>query len=164
MPGLSDVWEKMMLRHIFKRGGPNSNTGTGGFTASQFTLYVSLHGTDPTDDFTTAQSTELTGLSYARASISTDLNFSTHTYWNDVDAPSSAQRITNKADIVFPAATGNWNSGNPIPYFGLWQQPVGGTAEHFIGTGVINPSVTILNGNTFTFFGGSPGNLQFTAG
>lgn len=161
---LSQEWEKMILQHIFKRGGPNANTGTGGLTASQNNLWVSLHSADPTDVHTTAQGNELVGGSYARATLPTDANVSTHTNWNAIDEPSGAQRITNKLDLNFPPATANWNSGNPIAFFGLWQIASGGGGEHYLGAGAISPSVIILNGNTFKFQGGSPGNMQFTVG
>ena len=161
---LSQDWEKSILQHIFKRGGINGNTGTGGLPVSPNTIYFSLHSADPTDVHTTAQGNELSGLNYSRASLSTDANTSTHTFWNALDEPATAQRITNKQAISFLGASGNWNGGNPIGFFGMWTVAASGAAVEYLGSGVISPSVTILNGNTFSWQGGTPGNLVITVG
>lgn len=161
---LSQAWEGYILQHIFKRAGANNNLTTGGLPASPTALWFSLHTADPTDVHTTAQGNELSGLNYARATLPTDVNVSTHTNWNSIDEPVSAQRITNKLAVTFAAASADWNGGNPIGYFGVWTIAAAGSLEQYIGSGPISPSVTILNGNTFSFQGGTPGNLQFTVG
>lgn len=161
---LSQSWESMILQHIFKRAGASSNSAGGGLPASPTAIFVSLHSADPTDVHTTAQGNELSGLNYARATLATDINPSTHTNWNAIDEPVSSQRVTNKLAITFNAASGNWNSGNPIGFYGLWTIVSAGAADQYLGAGTISPSVTILNGNTFSFQGGTPGNLQITCG
>lgn len=160
----SQDWEKAILQHIFKRGGTTSNESVGGFPVSPTALFFSLHSGDPTDVHTTAQGNELSGLNYQRATLPTDINSTTHTNWNSLDEPAGAQRITNKLAITFPAASGDWNGGNAIAFFGLWDIVSAGLELDYIGAGAISPSVTVLNGKTLSFQGGTPGSLQFTVG
>jgi hypothetical protein len=160
--GLSQEWEKEILQQIFKRGATVSNESVGGLPVSPTNLYISLHSGDPTDDFSAALGNELSGLNYQRASLPPDTNTSTNTNWNAIDEPGTAQRITNKLAITFPAATGDWNAGTAIGFFGLWTIIAAGLALDYIGAGTISPSVTVLNGKTLSFAGGTPGNMQFT--
>lgn len=162
--GLSLEWEKRLLQIIFKRGGPTGNQGSGGIYVSPFTINLSLHSADPTDDHAVALANELpaTG-AYARGQNACDTDINTHVAWNAIDAPvANAQRITNKATITFPTATAAWNSGNPIGFVGFWRVFTSGTAGEYIGSTAINPTQVVLQGNTLRFQGGTPGFLSFS--
>jgi hypothetical protein len=145
MPGFSGFLEDKILDAIFKQ------TNITAFT----TLFVSLHSADPTD----AGNNEISGGSYARVQLNPDPTNSTDTNWNGKVDNGTARRMTNKLAITFPTATANWNSGNPITHYGIWDAS---SAGNFICYGTIDASgVTVLNGNTLSFQGGSPGSLRF---
>lgn len=159
---ISSEWEKMILQHVFKRAASISNLGGGGLPASTNSLWFSLH-TGGTDSHTTALSNEISGGNYARAELATDLNINTHVQWNSITSPATGQqRITNKADIVFPTASAAWNAGAAISLAGMWTVASSGNAEQFLGLAFFVGSVVILAGNTLRFQGGSPGNMMFT--
>jgi len=147
--GLSNLYEQKVLEAIFKQTNVTAPT----------TLYVGLNSADPGD--TCASELASTG-AYARAQLNPDTNNATNTNYNAIDAASQAPKtiLTNKLAITFPTATANWNSGNAITYFTLWDAS---TAGNCVYSGSITPSgVVVLNGNTLSFAGGSPGQLTFT--
>lgn len=145
MPGLSAAYEDKLLDAIFK-------TTTFGLPAN---IFVSLHSADPGDTGTS----EISGGSYARVQRSPDPDTATNTSWNAKVDSGTARRITNNGAITFPTATANWNGGSPLTHFGLWDALTGGT---FIGSGPIDAAgVVVLNGNTLSFQGGTPGSLRF---
>lgn len=159
---LSQGWEQLILQHIFKRAGANSNLSGGGMPASPAKLWFGLV-TGGTDNYATALSLELSGNGYGRAGLDTDPNIDTHTNWNAITAPgATSQQITNKVDIVFPTATGSWNGGSSINLASIWTVQTGGTADQFLGLAFFVSNVVILTGNTLRFQGGTPGFMKFT--
>jgi len=131
--GFSDYVEGAILDFFFKRT-------TTPFATAPTTVYVSLHSADPGDTGTS----ELSGGSYARASITTDTNNSTNTNWNAKGTSGQATTITNHATITFTQATGNWTTAT---YFGIWDAS---TSGNLLFTGTITGGVTVNNGNTLS--------------
>lgn len=150
--GLSNYVEDKLLHWLFKQvtfGTPHS------------ALWVSLHNPEPDETGSNELSTAVGA--YQRAQLNPDANAGDNTNWNAKapGSPSTSQRITNKLDITFLPATANWNSGNPIGYWGLWDDD-GSPPGNFLLSGPIGVSgVVVLNGNTLKFPGGSPGSLYF---
>lgn len=128
------------------------------FGTAPSALYVSLHGTDPGD--TCANELASTG-SYARAQLNPDTNNSTNTNWNAINTASAASSMTNKLAVTFPTATASWFSGNPILYFCLEDASTSGTCL-WCGSIASGTGVTVLNGTTLSFAGGTPGSMAAT--
>ncbi len=147
--GVSNFVETKVLEWIFKQTA---------FGTAPTALHVSLHSADPGD--TGASELGATG-SYARAQLDPDTNNSTHTNWNALDTSGQAVRTTNKLAVTFPTATANWNSGNPILYFAIWDA---GTSGNCLWSGTIagGTGVTVLSGTTLSFAAGTPGALAIT--
>ena len=121
------------------------------------TVQISLHSLDPGD--TGANELASSG-AYARVTMTTDTDDTAPNAvnWNVTAADGTAWAFTNKLPITFPQATADWFSGNPITFAGIWD--AGGT--NFLATCSITPSgVVVLNGNTLSFTGGTPGQLKF---
>lgn len=145
--GVSNYLEVKILDWLFKQTA---------FGAAPTTLYYSLHSADPGD--TGASELGATG-SYARAQLNPDTNNSTHTNYNDDTTSGQATVVTNKLDITFPTATANWNSGSPITYWAVWDASTSGNCL-WSGTIAGGTGVTVLNGTTLKFTGGTPGQLS----
>lgn len=74
------------------------------FAAAPTTVYVALFTTAPTDD-SGAGAVEVSGGSYARASITTS------TGWSSISgAPSAPAQISNGSTITFATPTGSWGT------------------------------------------------------
>lgn len=128
------------------------------FGTAPSALHVALHSADPGD----TGANELAGTgSYARAALAPDTNNSTHTNWNTPDTSGQAARVTNKLAITFPTASANWNSGNPIQYFSIWDASTSGNCL-WSGSIAGGTGVTVLSGTTLTFAAGTPGALSIT--
>lgn len=143
MAGFSQYTELNTLQAIFKSTAFPIPTG----------IRISLHSADPGD--TGANELAATG-AYARASRDPDPNAATNTSWSAVNQAAAASLISNAAAVSFPTATANWNSSNPIGFWGAWD--TAGTPNHLL-SGTITGGVVVLNTNTLTF---DPTNLQFT--
>lgn len=134
--GFSNYVENAILDWLTKRTA---------FPSAPTTLYVSLHSADPGD----TGASELTGGSYARASINTDTNNSTDVQFNAKTNNGESRQITNKATITFPTATGNWVTAT---HFGIWDDL---SAGNLLFTGTITGGVTVNNGNTLSLVDGN---------
>lgn len=105
------------------------------FPAAPATVYVALFTTAPSDDAGTG-AVEVTGGSYARASITTT------TGWSSISgAPGSAAQISNGASVTFATPTANWGT---IVADGIYDAAAGGNllywntiANQPINTGVV---------------------------
>ena len=74
------------------------------FLTAPTTVYVALFTTAPSDDAGTS-AVEVSGGSYARASITTS------TGWSSISgAPSAPAQISNGSTITFATPTGNWGT------------------------------------------------------
>jgi hypothetical protein len=113
------------------------------FTAAPVTLWLALMGTAGSK---ASAGTELTGSSYARAAITSS------TGWSAISTVNGARQITNAADIVFPTATGNWNSGAPIP---AWEIYDASTVGNRIRYGTFDTPTICLNGKIFKVLAGT---------
>lgn len=134
--GFSDYLEGAILDWMCKRTT---------FPSAPTTLYISLHSADPGD----TGASELTGGSYARASITTDTNNATDVNFNAKGTSGAQRTITNKATITFPTATGNWTNAT---YFAIWDAS---SAGNCLFSGTITGGVTVNNGNTLSLVDGN---------
>lgn len=121
-------------------------------------LAVSLHSADPTDTCGSELSSG-TSSGYARAPLDADVT--TETNWQQ-DTVSTTRRFSNKLNVTFPTATGNWNSSTAIPYWCMWDADTSGNC--LVCGSITGGGVIILNGNTLSFTGSGtpPGQLTFT--
>lgn len=110
------------------------------------TVYIALGNADFTKDNVTANEVATTG-GYARASVGT-----TDADWA-APATSGGRDVTsNAATITFPTASANWNGGNPIGFFGIYDAATAGNLLRF---GALGTARTVLSGDTFQLAPGS---------
>jgi hypothetical protein len=115
-------------------GGAGGNTGTvKKMLDAGITNYFGLWTTTLTDASTGSTGTEMTGGSYARASVTN--NFAT---WANAAAGSK----TNTGTITFPTATANWNS---ITDWAVLDASSGGNILYY---GAFAATQTVSNGQT----------------
>jgi hypothetical protein len=126
MPGKSTYLSDAVLDHIFR---------TSTFTKPT-NIYVGLNYADPTDAGT---NTEITGTGYARVAVA-----SADASWT-APATSGAERsIVNNIAITFPSPGGDWNSGDPIGYFSLWDASSG---WNMLYSGALGTARTVVSGD-----------------
>lgn len=99
-------------------------------------LGVSLHSGDPGQ--TGASELDATG-SYDRATATSAFGTAA------VDGV-----ISNDADITFPTATADWNSGSNISYAGMWDTTTRATGNFLFRIAIGTPKA-VLNGQTPKF-------------
>lgn len=126
MPGKSDYLETAVLNHIFR---------TSTFTKPG-SVYVALNSADPTD---AATSNEITGTGYARVAVSV-----ADASWTAPADSGSDKAISNAAAITFGTPSGNWNSGNAITHFSIWDAA---TSGNMLYSGALGTSRVVLNGD-----------------
>ena len=130
MAGFSDFWENKILNYLFSKD-----------TYSPPTIHIGLSTSDPGDDGSGLS--EPSGNGYTRIQTSS----------NDWNA-SAGGVISNSQNITFSQATGNWGT---ITHFALFDAASGG---NILAGGALSTAKTIGDGDTATFTGGSPGDLQ----
>ena len=141
MASFSDYAEGAILAHI-----------VGKTTFSPVTCYIALVTTTPTDASTGATLVEpsTTGTAYARKSTAAG-------DWN-APAGTSPTQMSNANAITFATATGGgWGA---IVGFALCDSATVG-AGNVLAWGTVT-SKTISAGDTASFAGGTPGDLQIT--
>jgi len=116
MAQMSDFLENKLIDHVFR----NTTYAQAG------TVYLALFTSDPTDAGT---GTEMTGGGYARQPI---------TFAAPTDGATS-----NEADVVFPAATGDWAA---VTHVGIMDAA---TAGNLVMHQVLTNPVTVLDTNNF---------------
>lgn len=124
MAGKSDYLENAILDHIL--------SGTTYTPAA--TVYIALFTVAPVDAGTGG--TEVTGGSYARASVTNNL-----TNWPTATGGTK----TNGTTITFTTATGTWGT---IVAFGIYDALTVGNLLYF---GSLSTAQTVVNGNTVSF-------------
>lgn len=133
MSQMSDYLEGKILDHIFR---------TGSFTKPT-TLAVGLFTAAPSD---TGGGTEVTGGSYARASLNPlDANWTGPTAGNGY--------TSNAVTISFATPTAAWGT---ITHFGIFDAT---TSGNLLIWGSLAPASVVASGDTVTF---QPGMLAFT--
>ena len=105
------------------------------FVAAPTTVYVALYTTAPTDD-SGAGAVEVSGGSYARASITTSSGWSTIS-----GAPSAPAQISNGSTITFATPTASWGT---VVAIGIYDASSAGNLLYWntitsqaIGSGVV---------------------------
>lgn len=129
MAGKSDYLENKLLDH---------SLGGGDYTRPA-TVYVALFTVMPTSDAGTG-GTEVTGGSYARASVTN----------NNTNWPAASGGVkSNGTTITFTTATGTWGG---IVGAGIYDASTSGNLMFF---GSVQTVKTIVNGDTYTIPAGS---------
>ncbi len=116
MAQISDYLENKLMDHVFR----NTTYAQAG------TVYVALYESDPTD---ADVGTELIDGGYARQSVA-------------FTAPSNGTS-QNTADIVFPAAIGDWTT---VTHIGVRDAS---TAGNLLMHKILTNPVSVLDGNNF---------------
>lgn len=134
MAAMSDFLENKIIDQVF-RGQAYSFPST---------LYVGLHTTAPSD---TGGGTEVSGGSYARASVSASLANFAGTQGAGTTTASSGNTGTtsNNASITFVTPTATWGT---VSGFGIYDAASGGNLLFY---GALSISKTINQGDTVTF-------------
>lgn len=110
------------------------------------TVYIGLLLLEPAPDGSGVS--EPSGGGYQRVAVTNDA-----THW-----PAAAARVkSHAANIVFPAATGDWGL---IVAVGVFNALSGGALKLY---DILNESRNVLNGDNFDFVAGSPLALKFFA-
>lgn len=131
MSGKSDFLENELLDHVL---------GNAAYSAPA-TVYIALFTATPSD---TGGGTEVTGGSYARASVTNNA-----TNWPAASGGAKA----NGTEILFTTATANWGT---VTSFGIFDAS---TAGNLIYWGDVSPSKVINSGDTARF---AVGDLDIT--
>lgn len=134
MSAMSDYLENKLVDQLF-RGQSAPTTST---------LYVGLLTGAPSD---TGGGTEVSGSSYARASVTSSLaNWSGTQTAGSTDASSgTGGQTSNNAAITFPTPTGTWGT---VSHFGIYDASTGG---NLLFWGALTINKTINEADTVTF-------------
>lgn len=175
--GLSNTFEDHVLNALFKQTNVTAPT----------TLAIGLAASDPGDTCAnellvnsqcvgsgnpqaccTGSGTGTCNPSYARVSLNPDPDTSTNTNWTaKEDGAGATRRVSNVLDIVFPTATGNWNSGSAIGWWVMLDSATIGSGTCVASGSITGGGITVNNGNTARFMGSTalgstPGQLRLT--
>lgn len=119
MAGFSDALENALLNHI----------RPGGATYTQPAAhFIALYTVAPTD---AGGGTEVSGGSYARTAVT----------WGAASGGSMA----NSGPVSFPKATADWNSGNPMLAFAVFDASSGGNFLGWAPLSAPNQKPILLN-------------------
>jgi hypothetical protein len=110
-------------------------------------VYISLHGADPTDANLTSTELAIGTGGYARASVSV-----ADAQWTTPATSGTDEVITNANTISFGTATANWNASDPVTHFGIYDAA---TAGNLLYSGALGTSRTVLNGDPVSVAAGS---------
>ena len=117
------------------------------------TVYLALANADLTADNITANELTIGTGGYARIAIGT-----TDADWTTPVTSAGREMIANTATLSGGTASANWNSGNPIGFWGIYDAATGGNLIRF---GAFSIPFTILSGYDVTI---APGAIQLTEG
>jgi hypothetical protein len=138
--GICQTWMNTMLGLLFgAAGSPYTAPGT---------IYIGICTSVAGD--TGAITSEATGGSYARKSMTNDTNT-----WNT----AAAGVVTNKAAVTFVTADGSWG-GSKASFFVSDHATLGTT--HTIGYGTLAVAKDVTSGDTCSFAAGAL-SISFTA-
>lgn len=137
MPGKSTYLARGILNHVFRTSTYSKPSN----------VYISLHSADPTDANLTATELAIGTGGYARATVA-----SGDAQWTAPATSGADEVITNANTISFGTATANWNAGNAITHFGIYDAATGG---NLLYSGALGTSRTVLNGDPVTVAAGA---------
>lgn len=137
MPGKSTFLARGVLNHVFR-------TAT---LAKPANVYISLHGSDPTDAGLTSTELAIGTGGYARASVAVaDAN------WSAPATNGADEVIANANAINYGTASAQWNAGDPITHFGIWDAATGG---NLLYSGALNVPRTVNSGDPVSIAAGA---------
>jgi hypothetical protein len=103
-------------------------------SAKRTNVYYGLITGDPD-----AGGVEVTGSGYARVAIPiNDAN------WSAPATEGTYRYVSNVLAVTFGSPTGDWNSGSPIPWFGIWDAASAGNRLY---DGALPTARTIIGGD-----------------
>jgi hypothetical protein len=136
MGSITDFLETELLDHVFNNAAYTAPTN----------LYLALCTADPTDAATGASMNEVANSgSYARTAI---------TFGN-----AASRRVTQDADVDFPAATGSWGT---VTHWAIADSATHG-AGNVLAHGALGESKSVVSGNSPTVASGEL-YVEFSAG
>lgn len=135
MSAMSDYLENKLVDHIFRAQS---------FSAPA-TLYVALFTAAPSDS---GGGTEVSGGSYARASVTSSLaNWAgTQSAGSTTASSGTGGQTSNNGAITFPSPTGNWGT---VTHFGIFDAASSG---NLLFHGALTASKTINSGDAAPSF------------
>lgn len=136
---LANFERDLILNGRFRDGGAIPALGT---------VYLALASADLTADNISANELAA-GSGYARIAIGT-----TDSDWTAPATVGGRRTITNAATLTGATASGDWNGGNPIGFWGLYDSATLG-AGNLIRYGALETPKTMLNGDTLVFAAGA---------
>lgn len=129
MAAMSDYLENRLIDHLFRAQSFSAPT----------TLYFALYTAAPSDS---GGGTEVSGGSYARASVTTSLSAFKGTHGNTTGTSSGTGGSTQNASaITFPTPSGNWGT---ITHWGVLDASTGG---NLLFHGSLTNSKNVNNGD-----------------
>lgn len=138
MSAMSDFLENKLIDQIFRaQAAPTTST-----------LHVGLLTAAPSD---TGGGTEVSGNSYARASVTSSLaNWAgTQSTGSTTASSGTGGATSNNNAITFPTPSGTWGT---VTHFGIYDASTSGNLLFY---GALTISKTINNGDTVSFPAGS---------
>jgi hypothetical protein len=142
---MSNILENRLVDHIFR----------GNAFAMPTQLWVALYSSDPGE---TGASGELSGGGYGRAALapSTANWAATNGVGNtSVSSTGTTGATSNNVIITFPTPTANWNGGNAVTHFAIFDASTGGNM--LLYGALLNNGKVVQQNDTVTF---PPGQLQ----
>lgn len=116
------------------------------FPTPPTTTYIALFTSDPLDDGSGTELTNVTAPGYARAPVTSSSGWTAPA----APTPSSATTISNTGTIEFPEATDDW--AGPITHFAIFDTLTGGNMLYHA---VMTTPRTISLGDVLRFSAGS---------
>jgi len=153
MSAASDFFENKWVDFFFRGQALGITGASAGAGTGPTTLYVALFTAAPSD---TGGGTEVTGGSYARASVTSSLANWAGTQGAGTTTVSSGTggQTSNNNNVTFPAPTANWGI---VTHYGVFDAASGG---NLLFHNALGASKTVNNGDAAPAF--PPGSLTFT--
>jgi hypothetical protein len=137
MPGKSVYLSRAVLGHVFRTSTYSKPTN----------VYISLHGADPTDANLTSTELAIGTGGYARATVSV-----ADAQWTAPATSGTDEVITNANTISYGTATENWNGGDAVTHFGIYDAS---TAGNLLYSGALGTARTVLSGDPVSIAAGA---------
>lgn len=154
MSAMSDVLENKLVDWLLRGQAIGLNGASAAAGTGPTTLYVGLLTAAPSD---AGGGTEVSGGSYARASIASSLANWAGTQGAGTTTASSGTggQTSNNGAVAFPAPTANWGS---IGHFGIYDASSGG---NLLVWGALAVAKTVNNGDAAPQFNAGALTLTF---
>ena len=133
MSAFSDYLEQAVLNAVLRGVA---------FPAPSATTYVALFTSDPLDDGSGTELTNITAPGYARVGVAAAGGWTAP----EVSTPATGSTVSNVAAVEFPEAVGDW--AGPITHFALFDSAANG---NMLFRGQLSTPRTIATGDVLRF-------------